>query len=64
MTFQSLLSTFPVPGPMQVQGGPGHTEVRDTDLALKNGGKDPEIDNHRPDDKGWTRGKVKGSCEF
>lgn len=52
MTFQSLLSTFPVPGPMQVQGGPGHTEVRDTELALKNGGEDPEIDNHRPDDKG------------
>lgn len=47
-----------------MQGGTGHTEVRDIDPALANGGEDPEIDNRHPDDKVWARSRVKGPCEF
>lgn len=47
-----------------MQGGTGHTEVRDIDPALANGGEDPEIDNCHPDDKVWARSRVKGPCEF
>ena len=48
ITFQLLLSTFPVPVP--VQGGTGHAEVRDTDPALRNEGKDSEMEKKQP---GW-----------
>ena len=43
-----------------MQGGTGHTEVRDIDPALENGEEDPEIDNRHPDDKVWARSRVKG----
>lgn len=55
---------IPCTRPYHVQGGTGHTEVRDTDSALKNWGEDPEIDNRHPDGKVWARSRVKGPCEF
>lgn len=61
---QGATEHIPCTRPHQVQGGTGHTEVRDTDSALKNGGEDPEIDNLHPDGKVWARSRVKGPCEF